>query len=147
PIATRLPASTAVAASDAPTAAAAGPPARRGDATTTLVVAWDQVPDNLDPQTARGNRNWWVLAEIYGTLTWLPGGSLDAAPLLAESWEVSDGGRVYTFRLRPGVRFSTGQELSADAVKFSIDRLHEIKLGPLYMTDAYDRTDVVDSLT
>jgi peptide/nickel transport system substrate-binding protein len=118
-----------------------------GSSPNTLIVAWDQVPDNLDPQTARGNRNWWVLAEIYDTLTYLPGGSLDPAPLLAESWEPSPDGITYTFKLRQGVKFTTGAELNADAVKFSIDRLHQIGLGPLYMTEAYDKTDVVDPYT
>lgn len=113
----------------------------------TLVVAWDQVPDNLDPQTARGNRNWWVLAEIYETLTYLPGASLEAAPLLAESWEVSEDGLQYTFTLKPDITFTTGNPLNAEAVKFSIDRLHEIGLGPLYMTSAFDSAEVVDEMT
>jgi peptide/nickel transport system substrate-binding protein len=118
-----------------------------GPESTTLVVTWDQVPDNLDPQTARGNRNWWVLAEIYETLTFLPGASLEPEPLLADSWEVSDDGLVYTFTLKPDITFTTGNPLNAEAVKFSIDRLHEIGLGPLYMTSAYDSTEVVDDLT
>lgn len=131
---------------------AVGAPAEAGEpgpraATGSLVVAWDQVQDNLDPQTARGNRNWFVLAEIYDTLTYLPGDRLEPAPLLAESWEVGDGGASYTFKLRRGVKFSTGNDLTADAVKFSIDRLHEIKLGPLYMTACFDSAEVVDPLT
>ncbi len=85
----------------------------------TLQVAWDQVQDNLDPQTARGNRNWWVLTELYDTLTYLPGYSLDAKPYLAESWTVSGNGTVYTFKLRRGVKFTTGSELTAEAVKYS----------------------------
>ena len=114
---------------------------------SSLLVTWDQVPDNLDPQTARGNRNWWVLAEIYETLTYLPGGSLDPAPLLADSWEVSEDGLTYTFKLKPSITFTTGNPLNAEAVKYSIDRLHEIGLGPLYMTSAYDSSEVVDEMT
>ena len=45
----------------------------------------------------------------------------EIAPCLAESWEVSDDGLVYTFRLREGVEFSDGTPLTADAVKQSID--------------------------
>jgi peptide/nickel transport system substrate-binding protein len=113
----------------------------------TLIVAWDQVPDNLDPQTARGNRNWWVLAELYDTLPYLPGYSLDPKPQLAESWEMAADGKAYTFKLKKGVKFSTGAELNADAVKFSMDRLQTIGLGPLYMTEAYGSTEVVDPYT
>jgi peptide/nickel transport system substrate-binding protein len=113
----------------------------------TLRVAWDQVQDNFDPQTARGNRNWWVLSELYETLTYLPGGSLEPKPLLAESWVAGQGGRTYTFTLRKGIKFITGTELTADAVKYCIDRIHTIKLGPLYMTAAFDRAQVVDRYT
>jgi peptide/nickel transport system substrate-binding protein len=113
----------------------------------TLQVAWDQVQDNLDPQTARGNRNWWVLAELYDTLTYLPGYSLEAKPFLAESWTVTPNGRIYTFKLRRGVRFTTGTELTAEAVKYSIDRMQAIKLGPLFLTVAFDRAQVVDRYT
>jgi len=45
----------------------------------------------------------------------------EIAPCLAESWDVSDDGLTYTFRLRDGVRFSDGTPLTADAVKQSID--------------------------
>ncbi|GHE62357.1 nickel ABC transporter, nickel/metallophore periplasmic binding protein [Camelimonas fluminis] len=38
------------------------------------------------------------------------------APWLAKSWNVSDGGKVYTFQLRPGVAFSNGEPFNADAV-------------------------------
>lgn len=42
------------------------------------------------------------------------------APWLAQSWEVSDGGKVYTFHLRPGVTFSNGEPFNADAVVANI---------------------------
>jgi len=113
----------------------------------TLIVAWEQVPDNLDPQTARGNKNWWVLAELYDTLPYLPGYSLEPQPLLADSWEMGSDKSSYTFKLKQGNKFSTGAEVNADAVKFSMDRLQTIGLGPLYMTEAYDSTEVVDPYT
>ncbi len=42
-------------------------------------------------------------------------------PNLAESWKVSEGGRLYTFKLREGVRFHNGQEMTAEDLKFAID--------------------------
>jgi peptide/nickel transport system substrate-binding protein len=42
-------------------------------------------------------------------------------PWLAESWETSAGGRIYTFRLRRGVRFHDGTPFNAEAVKFNFD--------------------------
>jgi peptide/nickel transport system substrate-binding protein len=50
----------------------------------------------------------------------LPGNAL--APSLAESWSVSPDGRVYEFVLRNGVRFHTGDPVTAEDVKFSFER-------------------------
>lgn len=44
-------------------------------------------------------------------------------PLLAESWEVSEDGALYTFNLRHGVVFHNGRELVADDVVYSIERV------------------------
>ena len=43
-------------------------------------------------------------------------------PLLAESWDVSADGTVYTFHLRQGVRFQDGREFDASTAKFSLER-------------------------
>lgn len=42
-------------------------------------------------------------------------------PNLAESWEVSKDGKLYTFNLRKGVIFHNGQEMTAEDAKFAID--------------------------
>jgi peptide/nickel transport system substrate-binding protein len=42
-------------------------------------------------------------------------------PKLAERWEVSPDGKIYTFHLRRGVKFHTGQEMTAADAKFSLD--------------------------
>ncbi len=46
-------------------------------------------------------------------------------PELAESWSVSPNGLTWTFKLRQGVRFHDGQELTSADVKFTLDRLLE----------------------
>lgn len=44
------------------------------------------------------------------------------APALAEKWDVSPDGKVYTFHLRKGVKFHNGRLLTADDVQFSLER-------------------------
>ena len=43
-------------------------------------------------------------------------------PQLAESWDISEDGLVYTYHLRSGVRFHDGTPFDAEAVKFNFDR-------------------------
>ena len=50
-------------------------------------------------------------------------------PYLAESWQVSNDGRLYTLRLRRGVRFHNGVGMTAEDVKFSIDYTMNPKNG------------------
>ncbi|PYM12745.1 MAG: hypothetical protein DMD81_23210 [Candidatus Rokuibacteriota bacterium] len=50
-------------------------------------------------------------------------------PELAESWEVSRDGLTWTFKLRQGVKFHDGQELTSADVKFTLDRLFEKSPG------------------
>lgn len=49
--------------------------------------------------------------------------SLEWQGLLAESWEFDEAGEVLTFRLRPGLRFSDGEPLTAEDVQFTYDFL------------------------
>src|SRR5215510_15771945 len=50
-------------------------------------------------------------------------------PELSESWDVSKDGLTWTFKLRQGVKFHDGQELTSADVKFTFDRLFEKSPG------------------
>jgi oligopeptide transport system substrate-binding protein len=69
-------------------------------------------PDTLDPHLAADNAALTVVADLYeGLVTETSDGSI--APGHAESWKIEDDGRVYTFQLRRGLRWSNGDALTA----------------------------------
>ena len=50
-------------------------------------------------------------------------------PVLAEKWDTSTDGKIWTFHLRQGVKFHNGQEMTADDVKWIFDRILDEKAG------------------
>lgn len=87
-----------------------------------------------------------------GLLNIVPGSAGEVEFALAESYEVSDDGLVYTFKLRDGVVFPDGTPLTADAVVFTLERIAPINeaegenAGFLY-TGYVDSVEKVDDLT
>ncbi len=114
-----------------------------------IIVGLNLEPDNLDPAVTPFAVSHWVMMNIYDTLVWR-GVDGQFYPGLAESWEASEDGTVYTFKLKEGVMFHDGTPFNAEAVKFSLDHVVDPEthsgfasslLGP------YDRTEVIDDLT
>jgi peptide/nickel transport system substrate-binding protein len=102
----------------------------------------------LDPGRAYEVTNLTIHHATYETLINVPADDLTALePGLAESWDVSDDGLTYTFHLRDGVTFSSGNPMTAEDVRFSWMRLKNIKGNPSFYADAIASIDVVDDLT
>ncbi len=99
----------------------------------TLTLAWSSTPTQLDPNVYTGLS--WVHA-VDGFMENLveydtSKASDDAVlgvdavkPGLAESWEISEDGLQYTFKLREGVKSQYGNVLSADDVMWSFERMY-----------------------
>lgn len=92
-------------------------------ARTDLNIGIQLEPTNLDPTTggaAAAIRSVTHL-NIFDGLTRI---DKDGAvqPNLATSWDISDDGLTYTFHLKPDVKFSDGTPLTADDVKWTLDR-------------------------
>ncbi|MFZ5752179.1 MAG: ABC transporter substrate-binding protein [Pseudomonadota bacterium] len=88
----------------------------------TITLGMVLEPPNLDPTAgAAAAIDEVVYANIYEGLTrFAPDGAI--IPALAESWDVAEDGKVYTFHLHDGVTFHDGTTFDAEDVKFSLDR-------------------------
>lgn len=75
----------------------------------------------LDPAMVQDGDTIDVLQQVFEGLTVWDEKS-QPAPGLAESWDISQDGKTYTFHLRKGVKFSNGREVTSDDVKYSIER-------------------------
>ena len=70
---------------------------------------------------------------------------------LAETWEISDDGKTYTFHLRDGVKFSDGTPLTSEAVKMTLEAV-VTNLGPQNgafgkLTTLFDKLETPDEKT
>ncbi|MBY4596168.1 ABC transporter substrate-binding protein [bacterium BD-1] len=103
-------------------AALASAPAFSQARKDAVVLGMTLEPPGLDPTAGAAS----AIAEIvhYNILETLTKINSDGSvtPLLAERWEVSPDLRTYTFHLRKGVKFSNGEPLNAQTVKFSFER-------------------------
>src|SRR5262245_19481660 len=128
-----------------PVSAATSPQPKRGG---TLVAAQEVDPVSLDPHT---NSNFSALQgyeHIYESLTGYDE-KTRVVPALAEKWEISNGGKTYLFHLRPNVKFHNGQTMTAEDVKYSIDRVIDPKTASPWRSwfDSIQEVKIVDPMT
>ena len=94
----------------------------------TLVYCSEGNPESLDPGRVTTTTAMNVTWQMFNNLVEFVPGTTDLRPALAESWQVSDGGRTYDFTLRADVRFHANarfvpsRTLNADDVLFSFRR-------------------------
>ncbi|MBT3239494.1 MAG: peptide ABC transporter substrate-binding protein [Chloroflexi bacterium] len=89
-----------------------------------LVVGTTDSWTSFEPAWVYSFHDWEIFHNIAdGLLNSVEGGAGAVYPALAESYDVSDDGLVYTFHLREGVTFPDGTPFNADAVVFSLERV------------------------
>ena len=93
----------------------------------TLVVALFQDPDLLDPTLARTYVGRIVFSQICEKLYEIDENLRIHPQLALDMPAITDGGRVVTIKLRPGVKFNDGTPMDAESVKFSLDRHRTLK--------------------
>ena len=95
----------------------------------TLVYCSEGSPENFTPAINTTGTSFDAARPVFDKLTQFARGSTQVEPGLAESWTVSPDGRVFTFKLRPGVKFHSGvngfrptRDFNAEDVLFSFNR-------------------------
>jgi ABC-type transport system substrate-binding protein len=88
-----------------------------------IVVTYKDDVATLDPAIGYDWQNWSMIKSLFdGLMDYVPG-TTELRPGLAESYEISEDGMTFTFHLRSGVKFHNGREMTADDVKYSLDRV------------------------
>lgn len=86
---------------------------------TFVAVGHQEVP-TLSPDKAVGSVPTFVIQQLYNALVETDE-NFEIQPVLAESYEISDDGLIYTFKLREGVLFHDGEEFTSEDVKYTYE--------------------------
>jgi peptide/nickel transport system substrate-binding protein len=113
----------------------------------SLVVGRSLETTNLNPFGIYDNGQLFAQEQIFGTLVRSdPNGTPDLVPGLADEWEVSEDGLDWTFHLRDNAMFSNGDPVTAEDVKFSLDRFADPEINTVLpnVATGYESTEIID---
>ncbi|MFE4110104.1 TIGR04028 family ABC transporter substrate-binding protein [Kosakonia sp. YIM B13611] len=143
----RLPLLTALITAASVQSWAAQTPVKGG----TLIYLEQQAHTNLYPPAGGFYPNGGILNQITDKLTWQNPKTLQVEPWIAESWSTNDDKTEYTFKIRPGVTFSDGTPLDANAVAKNFDTYglgnKAQRLPVSEVINNYDHSEVIDAQT
>lgn len=108
-----------------------------------IAVGTTSSPSTLDPAAA-WDGSWELMRNVFQTLVSFPTGSMSPEPDAAEDCQFTDStSMAYRCKLRKGLKFSNGETIDAEAVKYSIDRIVKIKVkgGPAGLLGSLDRVE------
>lgn len=124
------------------TLALVGSPALAETPPDTLVQAWafDDII-TLDPAEAFELTTGEIIGNSYDMLVRLDiNDTTKVASGLAASWSVSEDGLVYTFKLKPGVKFASGNPVTAEDVAWSFERVVKLNKSPAFIIQQFGLT-------
>jgi peptide/nickel transport system substrate-binding protein len=112
--------------------AAAGAFERAGDRRMLVFCGGQPVPV-LDPHVRYDWSTRMMQQAVYDALAKYEGNPAKVVPWLAESWDTSADGRIWTFHLVGNAKFHNGDPVDAEAVRFSFDRALRLNKGVAWM--------------
>ena len=122
---------------------------RRGEQKILVVASRQKVPI-MDPSIKYDASIRTMQQAMYDSLLKYVGTPPKYVPWLAKSWEISDDGLTYTFRLVENARFHNGDPVTAEAVRWSYARTLKLGKGPAWMLNAFLKAEnikVIDDHT
>lgn len=125
-------------------AGSAGSGSQAGSGRDTLIVALPDAPAYMDPQVQASISTYRVTTQIFDRLASMDT-EMNLVPALAESWDVEDD-KTTLFHLRKGVKFHNGEEMTAEDVKYSLERCIASD-GVNYNYLIIDDIEIVDDYT
>ena len=131
-----------------PTATPVPPTAAPAAKENVFVYAHGPTFPDIDPSVSFSNDSV-VMGNAYETLVFYnpPGSKEVLSPQLATSWESSEDGLTWTFRLRQGVKFHDGTDFNAEAVKYSVERTKTLGLGAAFIWDSVEEIKAIEDYT
>ncbi len=87
-----------------------------------MIVTYKDDVSTLDPAIGYDWQNWSIIKSLFNGLMDYKPGTTELVPDLAASYEMTPDGLTYIFKLQPGVKFHNGRAVTADDVKWSIER-------------------------
>ena len=112
-----------------------------------LIIGETAEPDSANPMIASASNLAGVFANVFEGLTQIDPTNGSAMPLLANSWEISDDGLVYSFTIQEGVTWHDGTPFTAQDAKFTYDLIFdEASASPRHgsWTGAVESVELVD---
>jgi len=110
----------------------------------TLVIAENEHPASFDPAEAYNSTVDRMMHCAYDSLITYKPGTTEMVPGIAKAWEVSEDGLVYTLRLQENVVFHDGSPLTAEDVKYTLDRAKALNIGIAVDLVFYEKTVIVN---
>ena len=88
-----------------------------------ITVTYKDDVATLDPAIGYDWQNWSMIKSLFDALMDYEPGTTTLKLDLAESYDISPDGKVFTFKLRDGVKFHNGRAMTSADVKYSLDRV------------------------